>query len=323
MSQENARNPVFSMAASVNDADQLTEMLRGWNLEFHQLDQGRIDARLAHVASGPVLVSECSLTRRIQQQGASPTGYRTIAIPCTDTMQVRLRGEDHEGSSLMLFRAGCEMDCISNSDFHVFTVSVAEEHLQQNARRRQTNVLERFDFGSGVIACSRHTRQRLRSLAARLVESATILRTESTESNLRSALEEDLVSEVLDALDDAMPVSGRPMARTRAQVLRKALDVIKSHADQPVSITEVERLSGAGSRTLRYAFQEAFGVSPKQYLQAHRLNQVKRQLRLARPAETTISEVANEWGFWHMGQFARDYRRMFGGLPSETLAASC
>jgi AraC-like DNA-binding protein len=32
-----------------------------------------------------------------------------------------------------------------------------------------------------------------------------------------------------------------------------------------------------------------------------------------------ITEAAAEWGFWHMGKFAADYRRQFGELPSETL----
>jgi AraC family ethanolamine operon transcriptional activator len=32
-----------------------------------------------------------------------------------------------------------------------------------------------------------------------------------------------------------------------------------------------------------------------------------------------INEIANRWGFWHMSQFAADYRRFFGELPSETL----
>ncbi|UCG61547.1 MAG: helix-turn-helix domain-containing protein [Candidatus Zixiibacteriota bacterium] len=34
---------------------------------------------------------------------------------------------------------------------------------------------------------------------------------------------------------------------------------------------------------------------------------------------TTIADVANHWGFWHMGQFSADYRRLFGELPLETL----
>ncbi|MCK5375915.1 MAG: helix-turn-helix domain-containing protein, partial [Acidobacteria bacterium] len=32
-----------------------------------------------------------------------------------------------------------------------------------------------------------------------------------------------------------------------------------------------------------------------------------------------VTDVANNWGFWHMGQFAADYRKMFGELPSQTL----
>ena len=36
------------------------------------------------------------------------------------------------------------------------------------------------------------------------------------------------------------------------------------------------------------------------------------------PSTTRVTDVANEWGFWHLGQFAADYRRHFGELPSET-----
>ena len=32
-----------------------------------------------------------------------------------------------------------------------------------------------------------------------------------------------------------------------------------------------------------------------------------------------VADVANEWGFWHMGGFAADYRKLFGELPSTTL----
>jgi AraC family ethanolamine operon transcriptional activator len=32
-----------------------------------------------------------------------------------------------------------------------------------------------------------------------------------------------------------------------------------------------------------------------------------------------ITGIANSWDGWHMGQFAKDYRRQFGELPSETL----
>ena len=77
--------------------------------------------------------------------------------------------------------------------------------------------------------------------------------------------------------------------------------------------------SGASWRTLDYAFKERYGISPKAYLQTRQLNAVRRDLRASGPGGDTVRNVAARWGFWHMGQFARDYRKLFGELPSQTL----
>jgi AraC family ethanolamine operon transcriptional activator len=60
-------------------------------------------------------------------------------------------------------------------------------------------------------------------------------------------------------------------------------------------------------------------VTPKAYLQAERLKRVRRGLREADARTAQVTDVANAWGFWHMGQFAADYRKLFGELPSQTL----
>ena len=46
--------------------------------------------------------------------------------------------------------------------------------------------------------------------------------------------------------------------------------------------------------------------------------QLSRQELKAAPAGTTVREIARRWGFRHTGEFAADYRRLFGELPSET-----
>ncbi len=82
--------------------------------------------------------------------------------------------------------------------------------------------------------------------------------------------------------------------------------------------TRICRASGVSYRTLNYAFLERFGVAPKQYLQAIRLDGARKDLRKLGP-NCAIIDAANTWGFWHMGQFGKDYKRQFGELPSETL----
>jgi AraC family ethanolamine operon transcriptional activator len=72
-----------------------------------------------------------------------------------------------------------------------------------------------------------------------------------------------------------------------------------------------------GWTTLVDTFHEHFGTTPKAYLRAVRLNQVRKGLMNAAP-ESRIADVANEWSFWHMGEFAANYNRLFGELPSAT-----
>jgi AraC family ethanolamine operon transcriptional activator len=76
-------------------------------------------------------------------------------------------------------------------------------------------------------------------------------------------------------------------------------------------------------RSLHYAFHDVLGQTPMAYYQHKRLNAVRRLLKQAGPLRTTVAEAGRASGFSHTGQFAADYRRLFGELPSTTLAAAC
>jgi AraC family ethanolamine operon transcriptional activator len=52
-----------------------------------------------------------------------------------------------------------------------------------------------------------------------------------------------------------------------------------------------------------------------------RLNGARRELG-STVATASVSDAANRWGFWHMGQFAADYRKLFGERPSQTATDS-
>ena len=82
---------------------------------------------------------------------------------------------------------------------------------------------------------------------------------------------------------------------------------------------EVGVAVGMSWRTLDRGFKEHFGIGPKRYLLNLRLTQARRALKSAGEG-TKVVDVANEWGFWHMGDFAREYRQLFGELPGQSLA---
>ncbi|AVS86508.1 AraC family transcriptional regulator, partial [Paracidovorax avenae] len=71
-------------------------------------------------------------------------------------------------------------------------------------------------------------------------------------------------------------------------------------------------------RTLQNHFHAVLGQSPAEFLKAVRLNACRRALRTAAPGET-VQELAERWGFFHMGHFSQDYKALFGEAPSRTL----
>ncbi|MCB1859227.1 MAG: helix-turn-helix domain-containing protein [Gammaproteobacteria bacterium] len=105
---------------------------------------------------------------------------------------------------------------------------------------------------------------------------------------------------------------------TRACALKRAVAYINDNLSEVVTVRDICEQNAIPLRTLNRAFTERFGVGPKLYLKRQRLSAVRTAL-LTSPPEMRVADVANSQGFWHMGQFARDYKEMFGELPSETL----
>ena len=104
-----------------------------------------------------------------------------------------------------------------------------------------------------------------------------------------------------------------------ASTWREAEEIMESFPDRPLTTTDLCRQLCVSRRSLFYAFQDTFGVSPMAYYKAKRLSRVRTELKAMDPASTTVREVALRWGFHHAGQFAHDYSRHYDERPSDTL----
>jgi len=108
-------------------------------------------------------------------------------------------------------------------------------------------------------------------------------------------------------------------ASYKARILKRALEILYDEDELPISVAELCLKAGASSSSLNRIFLSEYGLSPKAYIRARCLSAVLDVLSCA-PPSSRISDIANKWGFWHMGQFARDFRKLFGELPSQYLA---
>ncbi|GAA2267593.1 hypothetical protein GCM10010145_47600 [Streptomyces ruber] len=113
----------------------------------------------------------------------------------------------------------------------------------------------------------------------------------------------------IDDRNDARPVT-----------LRRALAYIDDHAGTDISAADIATAARISIRTLQYAFRRHLDTTPMRHLRRVRLAHAHRDLLTADPAAgVTVTAVAARWGFFHSGQFAAAYRRVYGRPPHRTL----
>jgi AraC-like DNA-binding protein len=104
-----------------------------------------------------------------------------------------------------------------------------------------------------------------------------------------------------------------------AQRVHAAIDYMRSHVDQPITIPQVAAAVGVGIRHLEAAFRSTAQTTPRRYLRRLRLEAARNDLQHGSWGRTSVTQVALRWGFSRLGEFARLYRAAFGESPSVTL----
>ena len=105
----------------------------------------------------------------------------------------------------------------------------------------------------------------------------------------------------------------------RVSAVVSACRLVDKRFPAPVTLTELSRHCGVAERTLEYGFRQVYDTTPLAFIRSQRLTRNRMALLGAR-ATTSISDTARACGFTHMGQYCKDYRRLFGETPSMTLA---
>ncbi|MEV7389137.1 AraC family transcriptional regulator [Streptomyces sp. NPDC091215] len=107
-----------------------------------------------------------------------------------------------------------------------------------------------------------------------------------------------------------------PMPR---RALDRVVEEIERAPDRPYTVGDLARGSGMSARSLQYAFQERYQISPMQFVRQVRLDRAHDDLA---QGAGSVADIAAHWGFTNPSRFARAYRDRFGEFPATTLGTA-
>ena len=186
--------------ARFEDFDDLAEAVDGWDLDWQQLDRGRLDSKLQQVGTSNALLTRVRFSRKFHQRGSTPPGFVTVGLMGEQVQEIRYGTQIARNHELVIFPSGDEFDAVSWPGFSAQTFSFSEELLEAQARDLGLPQPGRWIGRHEAVACDPRMLVRLRDSMRAVMEMAASCPTGVPDKDLRAEIEDEIPSLLLQTL---------------------------------------------------------------------------------------------------------------------------
>jgi AraC family ethanolamine operon transcriptional activator len=310
---------VFFTAESYTDFDAYVEAIKTWELEFMQIGPGRVRADMRMFGVADIQIVKVQYNKLLLQNGSAPANGYTFAVHHHHSAPFLWRYLDFEYDSIIVFSDNNELQGVSQPGHHPVTVTISEVFIAAVAHGLGLPEPANFIPKGEVCACDPEAIYQIQDLLISICRVVKSTSGRGAPHLMTNTLKCQLTRDLLLALAFSKGIKPKKRQFQRRKMLvEEVMNTVNADLSTPKTISELCKITEVGERTLRNVFYEQFSVSPKKFINSYRLNKVKNALNRFESSDFNVSDIANAYGFWHMGQFARDYHRLFGELPSET-----
>jgi len=218
---------------------------------------------------------------------------------------------------------GVEYSVVVNAEWETTTFLLPPDFLHSHLTSRRLDSEFSVPHGVELLQASPAASLNLFNWGKQLAETAAAQASSfNDQQDLLLAIQCEMVEHLLATLGTTKELkfnAGDLAMRRRHDIVKLAEDYADAQNGVNVYVSDLCRVAGVGERTLEYAFKDVTGLTPMAFLNRLRHHRVRKRLLIAAPGSTTVAQEAAKWGFWHFGEFAKDYKKIFGELPSDTL----
>jgi len=298
------------------DISQHAELVGKFDVRINQLASGKFHGKVDYLMTPGMMIYEEHWSRRSEVCGATPEGYITLGTNVAwKRSEIQWCGTTLDHQRFACGKQGSDVDFILPDQCHNAVMLIKPEVLSSALSQQGFDLLtssRSIDFtataGQQLINTITGTIRKYAKQPELLVNSFEV---RSLESQMLEALSACIEDTYKDGCLRAAPSDKVYVREAIAQA---------EHSGRPLTALELANAVGVSQRTLNYAFRTVLNTTPYSYLQIQRLNAAHRELAVADPGESTVTNVALKWGFGHAGRFSSLYSKFFDEMPSETLS---
>lgn len=291
--------------------------------KINQMSRGSLSSRLMAVNLGPLQLLQIDFNQAMVIRGSKPAGYFLFAMTMAQGgKMLKSHGRDTSPNCLYGVNPNYDIYLLTPPRYQFAVLSVGQDYFLQFLQRIGLASLgDRLQHQNWLQVDP----DRFDPLKAYVQEIFQVIAHHPHFLRDGEACRHQLI------MDNVLPLLAECLTReesrlkafeagdSRVLLVKQAELLIEENLDKPVTLTDLYQALHTSRRTLIYAFNDVVGMTPIAYVKMLRLNAIRRRLLTAEPGITQVYQIANQYGFWSPGHFARDYRTLFGESPSQTL----
>ncbi|QCP47721.1 helix-turn-helix domain-containing protein [Trinickia violacea] len=323
---------------TAHDADEQARNLVDWRQTYDQLMPGPFTGTLTELpldrmqvfceTTSHTLRQTCEVPADAYWFGIPGAGHSAAGASAARDSTARIDANPITPDALAVRPGGIEFELVTPEQFAIYGVVVKRDVL-----RRCASEVERIDLDEPLLALAQRAViaigaahiEPFRAALGHVLDGAR-----ASQAPLAHVAGDSLQAWVLASLFDLCSQSREsqasrgeaalPAKPRRQWIVSQARDYVLANRARPVGVPELCAQLHVSRRTLQYCFQDVLGMAPATFLRTIRLNGARRDLCSGSSSDArTVQDVAAAWGFWHLSQFATDYKKLFGKRPSDSL----
>jgi AraC family ethanolamine operon transcriptional activator len=297
----------------------LSQSITGWQQVYDQLSPGHFQGALNELFMGPAQIFLEFSSHALVQTCNTWSDSLWFGIPVQRGQVSQVEGVPIGEDTIAVRSGKTEFQLTTPDNFGFFGVVVKEDLLKRYLEQEHGSDCLVKLLSYPVLKIDVAAIDSLRWwLAHTLYNFPNIPEPESSQA-MDFILEETLSRIGLLLGQQARQPKETVSSSHARRVIQRVQAYVMDNKDRCIKVHDLCEQLGISRRALQDCFHKTMGCTPKAYLSAFGLNAARRELEEKTPEQTTVSDVATRHGFWHLSQFATDYRKFFGELPSQTL----
>lgn len=313
-------NPLLARDVVTDDADCLARSISGWSQKYEQLKAGRFQGSLSELCMGSARIFLEKTSHALRQECNVPADYVWFGLPFSESRSVRINGVAVQPGRIAMQRGGREFELVTPDELDFWGIVVKEDLLVAYARQFEREAWLESILDNPVLGVNEAKKHVMQRICSEILLQPHQAEQYSLAAPIRQSLSDETLSALFSLFSAAEPLSvDRSSGHQRQRLIDRVDDYVRTNSDRLVTVSELCTVLNTSRRALQIAFQDVLGVSPHAYIRAVSLNAVRRQLNNPDSPYGSVQDAAAAYGFWHMSQFALDYRQMFGERPSDTI----